>query len=120
VAVYSLYISWWPFSVSKGGDGESDLSVALDNGTLQNGNVTTRYMLQNGTRYKTVRVTKWYALQNGTRYKTVTLQNSTCYKMGTCFKMGTCYKTVHVTKRYIFILCYEGTNPGISWVFALT
>jgi hypothetical protein len=44
---------------------------ALRNGTLQNGNVTKRYVLQNVTRYKTVRVTKRYALQNGTRYKTV-------------------------------------------------
>jgi DNA-directed RNA polymerase subunit K/omega len=45
--------------------------VALHNGTLQNGNVTKRYVLQNGTHYKTVRFTKQYALQNGTRYKTV-------------------------------------------------
>ncbi len=67
--------------------------VWLHNGTLQNGNVTKRYVLQNGTRYKMVRVTKWYMLQNGTRYKTVMLQNDTCYKMVR-------YKTVHVTKRY--------------------
>ncbi len=52
--------------------------VWLHNGTLQNGNVTKRYVLQNGTHYKTVRVTKRYALQNGTCYKTVTLQNGTC------------------------------------------
>ncbi len=91
---------------------------------LQNGNVTKRYVLQNGTRYKMVRVTKRYALQNGTHYKTVTLQNGMCY---TTVR----YKTVTVTERYVtkrytlqngtfFILCYEGTNPWISWAFALT
>ncbi len=71
--------------------------MALHNGTLQNGNVTKRYMLQNGTRYKMVRVTKRYALQNSTCYKTVTLQNGTCYKT-------VHYKTVHVKKRYIFYI----------------
>jgi hypothetical protein len=86
----------------------------LHNGTLQNGNVTKRYVLQNGTCYKTVRVTERYVLQNSMCYKTVTLQN------------GTRYKTVHVTKRYMlqngtfFILYYECTNPWISWAFVLT
>ncbi len=70
-------------------------AVWLHNSTLQNGNVSKRYVLQNGTRYKTVRVTKRYVLQNGMRYKTVMLQNGTWYKTVR-------YKTVHVTKRYIF------------------
>jgi hypothetical protein len=98
--------------------------VPWHNGTLQNGHVTKQYVLQNGTCYKTVRVTKQYALQNGTCYKTVTLQNGTCYTT-------VCYKTVTVTERYVtkrytlqngtfFILRYEGTNPWISWAFALT
>jgi hypothetical protein len=98
--------------------------VPWHNGMLQNGHITKRYVLQNGTLYKTVCVTKRYALQNGTRYKTVTLQNGTCY---TTVR----YKTVTVIERYVtkrytlhngtfFILRYEGTNPWISWAFALT
>ncbi len=54
--------------------------VWLHNGTLQNGNVTKRYVLQNGACYKTVRVTKRYALQNGKCHKTVTLQNDNVTK----------------------------------------
>jgi hypothetical protein len=68
-------------------------------------------MLQNGTHYKMIRVSKQYVLQNGTRYKTVMLQNGTCY---TTVR----YKTVNVTERYVTkrytlqngtfsILCYE-------------
>ncbi len=72
----------------RNGSQTVDIRVWLHNGTLQNGNVTKRYVLQNGTRYNTVRVTKRYSLQNGTRYKTVTLQNGTCYKTVR-------YKTVH-------------------------
>ncbi len=41
-------------------------SVWIHNSTLRNGNVTNRYVLQNGSHYKMVRVTKRYALENGT------------------------------------------------------
>jgi hypothetical protein len=65
----------------------------MQNGMLQNGNVTKRYMLQNGPLYKTARVTKQYMLQNGTHHKMVTLQNGTHYKMAR-------YIMVLVTKWY--------------------
>ncbi len=58
----------------------------LRNGTLQNGNVTKWYVLQNGTCYKTVRVTK---LQNCTLYKLVSVTKRYYHKM------------VRVTKQYI-------------------
>jgi hypothetical protein len=93
------------------------LSVPLHNGTLQTGHVTKRYVLQNGTRYKTVRVTKRYVLQNGTRYKTVTLQNVTCY---TTVRYETVtvteryvYKTVHVTERYFLYCAMKAPTHGL-------
>ncbi len=89
-------------------------------------------MLQNGTRYKTVRVTKRYVLQSGTCYKTVRVTKWYMLQNGNV-KDGMCYTTVHyktvtvteqyITKRYMlkngtfFILCYEDTNPWISWAF---
>ncbi len=80
-----------------------ELSVPWHNGTLLNGHITKRYVLQNGTRYKTVRVTKWYALQNGTRYRTVTLQNGTCYDIRFVTYRFVTYR--FVTYRFITYHC---------------
>jgi hypothetical protein len=56
----------------------------------ENSIVTNRYVLQNGTHYKTVHVTKQYC----TCYRKVTLQNGTSYKTVR-------YKPLTVTKRYV-------------------
>ncbi len=73
--------------------------MVLHTGTLQNGNVTKWYVLQNGTCYKTICVTKRYALQNGTRYKMVMLKNGNVTKwyvlQNGMLQNCTCYKTVH-------------------------
>ncbi len=87
-------------------------SVEVHNGTLQNGNVTKRYVLQNGTCYTTVRVTQQQVLQSGSVTKQYVWQNHACYK------------TVHCTKRYMllsgtfFTMSNECTKPWISRTFA--
>jgi hypothetical protein len=50
--------------------------------------------------YKTVRVTKWYALQNGNITKRYVLHNGT-FQNGHCHRTVR-YKAVRVTERYIF------------------
>jgi hypothetical protein len=51
--------------------------VGVQNGTVQNSNVTKQYMLQNGPCYKKVRVTQWRMLKTSTITKRYVLQNGT-------------------------------------------
>jgi hypothetical protein len=53
------------------------LTCIVDPGVI--GNVKKRYVLQNGTCYKTIHVTKWYMLQNGYVTKRYVLQNGTIH-----------------------------------------
>ncbi len=97
----------------------NDSSTLFQNGTLQHEccyktvrgtkrYITKRYVVQNGTWYKTVRGTKRYVVQNGTWYKTVRgikryitkpyITKRYGYKT-VWLQNGNCYKMVIVTKQ---------------------
>jgi hypothetical protein len=113
-------------------------SAGVQNSTYITNDNTKRYVLQNSTCFKTVRVTQRCMFKKRSNYKKVCFKKRYMLQDGIS-QYGTCYYTAHFivycecTKPSIsrtFIWCVtqlvvirtqqNSTNPWISWVFVLT